>query len=163
VEHRDGGQTCQLAPLRKSIYSLPDLRRLMRAANERYLAFMATLDNPDAGLRTIDKMAKPARDRGRSYRGFNLFLNDDFAIFLAIARGEWAISGFRALDLRHRLPALSAHRASHVLKRLRTHGLIKKVGHRYKYYLTQLGRRVVATTLVLREAVITPSLAQIVQ
>jgi hypothetical protein len=51
----------------------------MRAANERYLAFMATLDNPDAGLRTIDKMAKPARDRGRSYRGFNLFLNNDFA------------------------------------------------------------------------------------
>ena len=50
-----------------------------------------------------------------------------------------------------------------VLKRLRTHGLIKKVGHRYKYYLSKLGRRVVATTLVLREALMTPSLAQAVQ
>ncbi len=163
VEHRDGSKTHKLAPLRKSIYSLHDLRGLMRAANERYLGFMATLDNPDAGLRAIDKMAKPARHGGRSYRGFNLFLNEDLAISLAIARGEWAISGFRALDLRHRVPALSAHRASHVLKRLRTHGLIKKIGHRYKYYLTKLGRRVVATTLVLREALITPSLAPAVQ
>jgi hypothetical protein len=132
-------------------------------ANERYHGLMATLNSPHAGLRSIDTMAKPARNGGRSYRGGSLFLNKDFAISLAIARGEWTLSGFRALDLRHRLPALSAHRASHVPKRLCTRGLIKKVGHRYKYSLTNLGRRVVATTLVLRETVMTPALAQAVQ
>jgi hypothetical protein len=29
------------------------------------------------------------------------------------------------------------------------HGLIKRIGHRYKYYLTELGRRAVITGLGL--------------
>ena len=158
VEQRDGGKQFKLAPLRKSIYSLRALRKLMNAANERYLAFMAALDNPNVGLKAIDKMAKPTRHNARSYRGFNLFLDDDRKLFLTLGRGEWTISGFRAADLRAHLPGLSAGRSSYLLKRLRTHGLIKKVGHRYKYYLTQLGRRVLAATLKLREYVIVPTL-----
>jgi hypothetical protein len=49
-------------------------------------------------------------------------------------------------------------RIPYLLKLLRTHGLIKKVGHRYKYYLTQFGRRVLVATLKLREYVVIPSL-----
>ncbi len=37
VEQRDGNQTRKLAPLNKSIYSLPTLYKLMLAANNRYL------------------------------------------------------------------------------------------------------------------------------
>jgi hypothetical protein len=158
VEQRDGYQVWKLAPLKKSIYSLNTLRKLMHAANERYLAFLAAIDNPDAGLKAIDKVAKPAADHGRSYRGFNLLLDEDYRLFLTIARGEWAISGFRAADLRAHLTDLTPSRSSHFLKRLRLHGLIKKVGHRYKYYLTKLGRRVIATTLAIREFVLVPSL-----
>ncbi|MCP5409306.1 MAG: MarR family transcriptional regulator [Chromatiaceae bacterium] len=158
VEQRDGYQHWKLAPLRKNIYSLRDLRKLLKAANERYLAFMADIDNPDAGLKAIDKMAKPAQDNGYSYRGFNLFLGDDYRLFLTLVRGEWSISGFRAADLRSHIPNLSASRSSYILKRLRTHGLIKKIGHRYKYYLTKLGRRILVTTLKVREYFIVPSL-----
>ena len=53
VEHRDGSTEWKLAPLRKNIYSLRALRKLMSAANQRYLAFMASIDNPDAGLRRV--------------------------------------------------------------------------------------------------------------
>ncbi len=158
VEQRDGDQVWKLAPLKKSIYSLSRLRKLMQAANERYLAFLAAIDNPDAGLKAIDKVAKPTADHGRSYRGFNLLLDEDYRLFLTIARGEWAISGFRAADLRAHLPTITPSRSSHLLKRLRLHGLIKKIGHRYKYYLTKLGRRVVATTLAIREFVVVPAL-----
>ncbi len=158
VEQRDGWQQWKLAPLRKNIYSLRDLRKLMNAANERYLAFMATIDNPDAGLKVIDKLSGPAKDQGRSFRGFNLFQDKDYRLFLTIARGEWSISGFRAADLRTHIPNLSPSQSSYVLKRLRTHGMIKKVGHRYKYYLTKLGRRVLATVLKIRETVIVPAL-----
>jgi predicted MarR family transcription regulator len=45
---------------------------------------------------------------------------------------------------------------SRLLKRLRTHGLIKKVGHTYKYYVTAFGKEVVATALKIRELVIIP-------
>ncbi|MDJ0892524.1 MAG: MarR family transcriptional regulator [Gammaproteobacteria bacterium] len=161
VEQRDGYQVWKLAPLKKTIYSLNTLRKLMHAANERYLAFLAAIDNPDAGLKAIDKVAKPAADHGRSYRGFNLLLDQDYRLFLTIARGEWAISGFRAADLRAYLPELTPSRSSHLLKRLRLHGLIKKIGHRYKYYLTKLGRRVIATTLAIREFVVLPTLCTV--
>jgi len=52
---------------------------------------------------------------------------------------------------RKHLPDLSAPQLSRVLTRLRRHGLVKKIGHRYKYYLTTLGRRVATTALKLRE------------
>jgi hypothetical protein len=159
VEHRDGTKQFKLAPLRKNIYSLPELRKLMGAANHRYLSFMASIDNPNAGLKAIDKMAKSVRQKGRPFRGFNLFLEDDYRLFLTVARGEWAISGFRAADLRTHLRNLSPSRSSYLLKRLRTHGLIKKVGHRYKYYLTTFGRRIIATALYVREFVVIPKLS----
>jgi hypothetical protein len=45
-----------------------------------------------------------------------------------------------------------------MIKRLRVHGLLKKIGKRYKYYLTKLGRTVVTTALKLRELFIIPAL-----
>lgn len=132
----------------------------MRAANDRYLAFMACLDNPDAGQKAIAKMAAPANTKGRSYRGFNLFLDPDYRLFLTLGRGQWAISGFCAADLRAHIQGLSPGRSSYLLKRLRTHGLIKKVAHTYKYYLTTLGRRVLVTALVIREYFVQPTLVR---
>jgi hypothetical protein len=48
---------------------------------------------------------------------------------------------------------------SRLLKRLRVHGLFKKVGRTYKDYLTQFGTDVAATGLKLRELVAIPRLA----
>jgi len=158
VEQRNGNRVFKLAALRKSIYSLRDLRQLMGDANRRYFAFMACIDNPDAGQKAIAKMAERAKVKGRSWRGFDLFLGEDYRLFLTLGRGEWAISGFRAADLRAHIKDLTPSRSSYLLKRLRTHGLIKKIGRRYKYYLTKLGRRVLTTSLLLREYFVQPSL-----
>jgi len=158
VEQRDGTRAFKLAPLRKSIYSLPFLRELMGAANARYLDFLAAVDDPRPGLRALDKLSRPVHDRDRSHRGFNIFHGDDLSLFQALLRGEFTISGFQARHLRQHLPDLSAAQLSRALTRLRTHGLIKKIGHRYKYYLTTLGRSVATTALKLRELVIIPAL-----
>jgi hypothetical protein len=49
---------------------------------------------------------------------------------------------------------------SRILRRLRTHRLIKKATHCfYKYYLTVLGKQVVALALKLKQLVIIPDLA----
>ena len=158
VEHRDGTREFKLAPVRKTIYSLPVLRDLLRAATHRYLAFLAAIEDPTPGLRALEKIAAPVRAGERSYRGFNLFHGEDLTLFLALVRGEWTISGFQARQLRAHLPEGPAGRLSRSLKRLRTHGLIKKIGGRYKYYLTTLGRTVAMAALKLRELVIIPAL-----
>jgi hypothetical protein len=45
------------------------------------------------------------------------------------------------------------------LKRLRLHGLIKKVGKTYKYYLTALGKQVISLGLKLKQLHIIPQLS----
>jgi len=159
VEHRDGTTDTKLAPMRKTIYSLAPLRALLLAANHRYLAFLSDLADPTVGVRQVERLAEPTRLDERSYRGFNLCSADDLALFTALARGEWQISGFRNATLRRVLPTYSGPQLSRVLKRLHAHGLIKKVGRTYKYYLTHTGQQVVVTALKLRELVVIPSLA----
>ena len=159
VEQRDGTSVRKLAPVKKSIYSLPDLRELMAAANVRYLAFISALEDPSAGTKALRKVAEPAAENGRNYRGFNFFSANDDLILAAIVRGEFTISGLRNKDLHRYLPWKKPAWISRCLKRLRVHGLIKRIGRTYKYYLTDLGRRVVLTGLKLREMVIIPALA----
>jgi 4-hydroxy-tetrahydrodipicolinate reductase len=50
-------------------------------------------------------------------------------------------------------------RQSRLLKRLRLHGLIKRVARSYRYYLTAFSKHVIATGLKLKELVLIPQLA----
>lgn len=76
-----------------------------------------------------------------------------------MARGEFNISGLQNKSLRRHLPDKNSGQVSRLLKRLRLHGLIQKIGPTYKYYLTRFGKDVIATGLKLRELVIIPQLA----
>lgn len=158
VEHRDGTSSKQIAPVRKTIYSLGVMRELLGASNYRYLAFLSQLDKPDGGLAQLNKISRPVRCNERSHRGFNLFHGDDLDLFMAIARGEHRISGFRNRDLQRPLDR-NGGQVSRLLKQLHVHGLIKKIGRTYKYYLTRLGRSVIACALRLREEMVVPALA----
>jgi hypothetical protein len=160
VEHRDGSTSFKQAPLRKTIYSLPTLMKLMKASNGRYRQFLSEMDDPTAGLKHIHRIADPAKTGGRNQRGFNLLSREDHNLFVAIARGEFHIQGFTNKALRRLLPHNSGSQMSRLLKRLRAHGLIKKVGRSYKYYFTKLGRATIAAALKLRELIIVPALAE---
>jgi hypothetical protein len=160
VTQKDGQIRFRLAPVRRTIYSLnPDLRQLFAGANQRYLAFISALDLPTAGIKALNKIAAPARDRGRPYRGFNLFFGADQLLFETLARGEFAIAGFRNRDLRTHLPGSTTPQISRCLKRLRLHGVVKQVAGTFKYYLTDLGRRIVIGTLALKEMALIPAIA----
>jgi hypothetical protein len=158
VEHRDGGWEMKNAPLKRSIYSLPMLLELMKASNRRYIEFISAIDDPTSGIKDLNKISRSVKENDRSYKGFNLFDGDDLALFSAIICGEFNISGFSNKSLRKVIKDKKGHQVSRLLKRLRKHGLIKKIGNTYKYYLTALGRRVTATALKLREMYIIPSL-----
>lgn len=58
VEHRDGSRETKLASLRKTIYSLPVLARLLRDANRRYLEFLSSLDDDSEGRRHLDRLSR---------------------------------------------------------------------------------------------------------
>ena len=75
----------------------------------------------------------------------------DQRVLEILLRGEHTIHGFRNKDLRRRLP-FNAGKVARVIKRLRVHGLIKRIGGTYKYYLTALGRRTLLAGLHIRSA-----------
>jgi DNA-binding transcriptional ArsR family regulator len=159
VEHRDGTAERKTAQVKKSIYSFPILTELMNAANRRYLEYLSALDDPTAGMQDLDRIGKSVQDRGRTWRGFNLFADIDLKLFEAIASGGFQLSGLQNRHLQKLLGLTSAQISRH-LKRLRTHGLLKKIGGAYKYYLTKLGRNVVMLALKLRRFTLIPELAQ---
>lgn len=160
VEHRNGTWEMKNAQVKKSIYSLPAVADLLKAANRRYLEFISALEDPTAGIKDLDKISKPSSDGQRSYRGFNLFADGDRAVLEAIVRGEFNLSGFQGRHLKDLLPGKTPSQIGRILKRLRTHGLIKKVGHTYKYYVTRLGQKIISAALNLRRMFLIPALAE---
>jgi hypothetical protein len=160
VEHRSEKPTMQFAPVRKTIYSLGVMAELLQAANRRYLEFLSALDLPGIGIRQVAKVARPVREDDRNFPGFNLFHGEDLDLFRALVRGEFAISGFRNSHLQP-LVRKNPSQVSRILKRLRLHGIVKKIGRTYKYYLTTFGQAAAACALRLHETVVLPAFAHL--
>jgi hypothetical protein len=159
VEHRDGSRTMAWAAMKKTIYSLHPLQRILASANHRYLEFISAMDDPSQGISHLNKISRTAFDNQRAYRGFNFFDDDDQIVFETIVRGEFNISGFQKKHLHRHLPNKSGAQVSRILKRLRLHGLIKKVSRTYKYYLTRFGHLALTAGLKLKQLFLIPELA----
>ena len=71
VEHRQGPPTREVAPVKKTIYSLIDLRQILLGCNRRYLAHLSALDDLSAGVRSLERLTKPRQVEGRTVKGLN--------------------------------------------------------------------------------------------
>ena len=160
IHHRDGSTSTRWAPMKKTIYSLPPLQETLLAANRRYLKFISEIATPEVGVAKLHRLAETKEINHHRHKGFNLFSQEDLSLFRTLLRGEFFLSGFANKDLRQLLPNKNSGQITRLLTRLRVHGLIKKVGKRYKYYLTEFGRQVVVMALKLRELVVIPELAR---
>jgi len=160
VQQRDGTVTQKIAPMKKNIYSLYPLGRLLKASNRRYLEFVSSLDDPSDGAKKLEELSESKKANDRSFKGFNFFSREDQHLFEVLAHGEFNINGLQNKSVRRLLPELSPASISRILKRLCVHGLIKKVSGTRKYYLTKLGKAVIALGLKTKELFIVPQLAQ---
>ena len=159
VEHKDRHSTRELAPLKKSIYSLIDLREILLGCNQRYLEFLSSLDDPSAGVRDLQRLSQPRVGADeRSVKGLNFFSAAEQALLRALQRGEFNIHGLRRADLAKHV-AMAPSKLSRQLARLRALGLIKKVAHTYRYYISRLGRAAIAAACSLTRFNIIPALA----
>jgi hypothetical protein len=159
VEHRDGHSTRQMAGLRKSIYSLVDLREILGACNRRYLEFLSALEDNSGGERDLTRLSQPQQHDERTIKGLNFFDPDEQRLLRALQRPEFNIHGLRRADLPPLLGQTSPWRLSRQLKRLRCLGLIKRVTNSYRYYLTRLGRAAIAAACSITQFQIIPALA----
>ena len=119
VENRDGQASRELAPVKKSIYSLIDLREILLGCNRRYLEFLSALDDFSAGNRSLDKLTAPKTVDVHHVRGFNFFDKTEHSLLCALQRLQFNISGVRRADLKPVLRHLSSASITRYLKRLR--------------------------------------------
>ncbi len=158
VEHKGATATRELAPLKKSIYSLIDLREILAGCNQRYLAFLSSLDDPSAGERDLQRLSQSRVGHDPSVKGLNFFNATDHLLLRTMQRGEFNIHGWRRADLLKHLQ-LTPSMMTRQLSRLRMLGLIKSVTHTYRYYLTRLGRAAIAAACSLTRFNIVPAMA----
>jgi DNA-binding HxlR family transcriptional regulator len=96
--------------------------------------------------------------RTPSVKGLNFFRATDQTLLRTLQHGEFNIHGWRRADLVAR-PHVASAAMTRQLRRLRLLGLIKKVTHTYRYYLTRLGRAAIAAACSLTRFSIVPAMA----
>jgi hypothetical protein len=158
VEHRQGPPTRALAAVKKSIYSLIDLRHILFGCNRRYLEHLSALDDFSAGVRALDRLTKPRRVDDRTVKGINFFDPTDNALLHALQDPRVNIAGIRRADLLPLVEQLSPTRLSRQLRRLLAIGVIKRVTGTYRYYLTRIGRSATAALCRVTQDVLIPAM-----
>ena len=159
VIHRDGTSTHKEASMKKNIYSLKPLREIVSASNQRYLEFISAIEDDTIGHKKLEKATEPKVVQDRNYKGFNFFCKADKKVVITLARGEFNIYGFRTKNLAKHLSGYSRYQLSRLIKRLRVHGLIKKIKNSYKYYLTKLGKEIITCSQKVINMVMIPQLS----
>jgi len=158
VQKRDGSAVQQVAPVKKGIYSLFVLAGVFKNACNRYLEFISSFDDTTDGLKKLGRVTETVTENGKNCKGFNFFSKGDEKILLAVADGKFTLKGITNKALRCLLPENKPWQISRILKRLRLHGLIKKIGGAYKYYLTRLGKQVIVAGLAFKNMSLIPAL-----
>jgi hypothetical protein len=157
---RKGGSQMAWCPMNKGVANFYHYHEVARAANDRYLNALAVVDRPQASVKLLDRVSKPARLGQRRRRGLNLLRGEEQRLFRAVLRGEHQINGFRNGDVqaalfgqRARDVAEQRRRTAHVsrlLQLLRAHRLIAKVPHTHRYRVTAKGEALRSAAIYAR-------------
>jgi len=129
-------------------------------ATFRTFALTAAWDDPSDGAKKLEELSESKKDNDRRFKGFNFFSREDQELFRILSHGEFNINGLQNKSIRKLLPELSPASVSRILKRLRVHGIVKKVSGTRKYYLTKLGKSVITLGLRTKELFIVPALTE---
>jgi hypothetical protein len=161
---RKGKPHTEWVEMRKGVaYSLR-YREVSWQANSRYLDALAVVDDPTNAKRDSFRVTTPKRDAaGRGCPGFNPLARRDAELFQTLMGGEHGLRGFTHRDIRTRLastvhlqactrdPKKESAKVSRTFRRFHAHGLIAKIPRTRRWRVTLYGRRVMGTSLYLRD------------
>jgi hypothetical protein len=157
---RQGRSQLAWCPMNKGVANFYHYHEVARAANDRYLSALAVVDRPQASVKILDRLHKPARLGPRRRRGLNLLRVEEQKLFRAVLRGEHHVNGFRNRDIQAvlfaaRVPGVAEQRrrtaqVSRLLHLLRAHGLIAKIPRAHRYRVTTKGEALMNAALYAR-------------
>jgi hypothetical protein len=147
--------------MRKGVADLHRRTEVSQAANQRYLAALASVDDTRSLGELAARLCRPVIRNGRRTRALNPYAPADAKLLAAIRRAEFALNGFRNRDLRQlrfgQPASLDQQRSqaaavTRMLALLRAHSLIRKVPATHRYHLSRHGRAAVTALIAARNA-----------
>ena len=161
---RKGKPQTEWVAMRKGVAYLFRYREVSLQANGRYLDALAVVDDPTNAKRDLDRVTTPKKDvAGRGCSGFNPLARHDAELFQSVMAGDHCLRGFNNRDIRARLgstvhlracgqdPKKASAKVSRTFRRFHAHGLIAKIPRTRRWRVTLYGRRVMGTSLYLRD------------
>lgn len=156
VNHSDGTESKEWKPMGKSISNLYRYAEVAKACNGRFLDAMTDIVPVKSTLDEIGKICSGKKVNGKTVTGFNVWSPEVVRIMETICDGRYFINGFRNRDIGRVIfpgikdPKKLSSKVSRTLKKLRQHGLIKKVPKSRRYHVTSKGHRIMGTLIELR-------------
>lgn len=158
---RKGEEVVGYFPMGKGIANLYRYAEIGTSANNRYLEMLTVVDNPAKGFSAIRHVCETAKLNGKPRRAMNPLQLKDITLFAAVMKGEFALQGFRHKDIAKALGVIlpknpeQRRKASSCISRkiqlLRAHGLVCKIPRSRRYKTTDIGQKIMAAVLYLRE------------
>ncbi len=156
VHHNDGTESAAWKPMGKSISNLYRYAEISKACNQRFLDSMIDIVPVKSTIAEIESVCSCKKVNGKKVTGFNVWAPDVVRIMEAVNDGNYFVSGFRNKDIsKFIFPDIRdakklSSKTSRTLKKLRQHGLIKKVPRSRRYHVTSKGRRIMGALIELR-------------
>ena len=157
VRHHDGTESKEWKPMGKSISNLYRYAEISKTCNQRLLDAMVDIVPVKSTLEEIGKICCKKKTGKKTVTGFNVWSPEVVLLMETVCDGRFLISGFCNKDIRKTIfPGISddkkrSSKTSRILKKLRQHGLIKKVQRSRRYHVTAKGRRIMGTLIELRK------------
>ena len=155
VHHQDGTESKQWKPMGKSISNIYRYAEVSKACNQRFVDAMVDIVPVKSVQQEIASVCTGKTVKGKRVPGFNVWSPDVVRIMEAVSDGRYLIGGFRNKDIGNVIfPGMKdakkrSAKTSRTIKKLRQHGLIKKVPHSRRYHVTSKGRRIMGTLIEL--------------
>ena len=144
-------------PMGKSIANLYRYGEVSKATNLRYInALPLPVDNVTP-VKEIENISKSIEINNRHISGFNILNSETTKLLETIASGDYIVNGITNKTLRNRIfkdedfnSIKIRNKTTRLLNKLKNHGIIKKVNHSSKYYLTTKGRKIINSILLFK-------------
>ena len=142
VQHNDGTESKEWKPMGKSISNLYRYAEVSKACNRRFIDAMVDIVSVESTLKEIGTVCTGKSVDGKHVTGFNVWSPEVVCIMETICDGRYLVNGFRNKDIAKTIyPDIGNHKrlsskTSRLLKKLRQHGLIKKVPKSRRYHVS---------------------------
>ena len=150
-------KTKNWTPMGKSIANLYRYAEVSKATNLRYInALPLPVDNVTP-VKEIENISRGIEVNNRHISGFNILNSETTKLLETIASGDYVVNGITNKNLRNRIfknedfdSTRIRNKTTRLLNKLKSHGIIKKVNHSSKYYLTTKGRKIINSILLFK-------------